>query len=633
MKKIITNIFIVSLFTISFCAGNLQATGTLYLNQDFENVLFPPSNWSITNSSGYNWIWTSYCSGYGQGGSCAVADFYDFASGNFDLFTYTFPATTSGDSLVFDHAYTTGSSEVDRLDIYTSDNGGSTWTLLISLAGGTGGPLRTAPPTYNLFVPLASQWATKRYLIPVGTNKIKFTGVTAFGNNLYLDNIRVGMPYSNDVGANSLNSPKWGITPGSMGPVGTVKNFGTSTQSFQVTLTINPGAYTNTQTINNLAPGATQQVTFGSFSFSTNGLYTMKAYSSLGSDQNRANDTIVSYVTVTPSPRKVLLEYCTGTWCQWCPCGDSVAHHLAVTYPNNSVILSYHGPANSGSDPWTTFSGNNILSLLGLNAYPSGNIDRRGHREWGSFFSDAELLLSQYHAGTVNIVITNQNYNTGTRQLDVTFTATALQTLSGQYKVNYVITEDNLIYFQQGNSYCTGSSNWVHNWVVRNMVNGATGENVNSGTWNQNQTYTMSFSTTLNASWQAGNCKLQIFVYRENSPLNAADVQQGLGTGSIGPVGISNENSGVPKTFELAQNYPNPFNPATNIHFSIPKDGNASLKIYNSLGQLVATYLDGFIKAGYYNAEVDGTNMSSGTYFYTLTGKNFMQTKKMILVK
>jgi len=83
----------------------------------------------------------------------------------------------------------------------------------------------------------------------------------------------------------------------------------------------------------------------------------------------------------------------------------------------------------------------------------------------------------------------------------------------------------------------------------------------------------------------------------------------------------------------LEQNYPNPFNPTTNIHFSIPKEGDVSLKVFNALGQIVGTYIDGNIKAGTYNAEIDGTNLSSGVYFYTLQAKDFVQTRKMILVK
>jgi len=597
---------------------------------DFENTSFPPAGWSVANTSNYNFIRTSYASGYGSGLSCAMADFYDYSSGNFDLISRTFPASTSGDSLIFDHAYTCGAAENDRLDIYYSTNNGSTWTLLVSYLGGSAGPLKTANPTYDLFVPTPSQWATKRNALPVGTNKVKFTGVTAYGNNLYLDNIRVGVPYSNDAGLSSIISPKWGITPQNAAPQVSVRNYGTTTQSFSVTMVVNPGGYTNTQSVTSLAAGQVLTVNFTGCNFASVGNYTMTCYTSLASDQNVSNDTITNTLVVTTAPRNVVLEFCTGTWCQWCPCGDDEAHHLAETYPN-SVILAYHG---SGSDPWKNFNGNGIIGLLGFAGYPSGLVDRRlgANNGWGSMFTDSENRLAQNPGATVNITVTGSNYNVGTRELTVNATATALTTLTGQYKVNYVIKEDNLVWPQTGNSYCQGNSTAVHYDVVRNMVNNANGENVNTGTWNQNQTYPLTFTTTLDAAWIPGNCNFDIFIYKDNGSLNVSEVQQGISS-SFTVTGINQQGTNIPDKYELSQNYPNPFNPVTNVHFSIPKGTHASFKVYNTVGQLMGVYLDGYVNAGQYNADIDASNFASGIYYYTLSTPDFTQTKKMILVK
>ncbi len=624
MKNLITASAVFLLFT-SF----IYSSGTVYMLADFENPAFPPAGWTVTNTSNYNFIRTTYASGYGQGFSSAFADFYDYSSGNFELTTKSFPNSTAGDSLIFDHAYTTGAAENDRLDIYYSVNNGSTWNLLVSYLGGPSGPLKTAPATYDMFVPNASQWATKRNALPVGTNKIKFTGVTAFGNNLYLDNIRVGVPYSVDAGLSSIISPKWGFTPQGLTPQVSVRNYGTTSQSFNVTMTINPGGYTNTQNVSNLAAGQVQTVNFTNFSFTSN-TYTIKCYTSLGSDQNLSNDTIVNTVYCTPSPRNVVLEFCTGTWCQWCPCGDDEARHLAVTYPN-SVILAYHG---AGNDPFRIFNGNGIIGMLGFSGYPSGLVDRRlgSNNGWGSMFTDAEYRLSQSPVSTVKIDGISSSYNVGTRVLSVNATATALQTLSGQYKVLYIVKENHLVYAQTGNGYCPGNSNAIHDDVVRNIVNGASGTNVNSGTWNQNQTYPLTFTTTFDAGWIPGNCKFDIFVYKDNGALNVSEVQQGVSS-SFTVTGINQQGTNIPEKYELSQNYPNPFNPVTNVHFSIPKNTNASLKIYNSLGQLIAVYFDGPVKAGMYNAEIDASNFASGVYFYTLSSPEFTQTKKMIVTK
>jgi len=97
-----------------------------------------------------------------------------------------------------------------------------------------------------------------------------------------------------------------------------------------------------------------------------------------------------------------------------------------------------------------------------------------------------------------------------------------------------------------------------------------------------------------------------------------------------------NENTAsisVPENFELYQNYPNPFNPVTNIKFSIPQNGNVSLKIFDRLGREVEILSEGFRNAGTYEINFDASNLSSGVYFYKLVSNDFVSTKKMLLVK
>jgi len=105
-----------------------------------------------------------------------------------------------------------------------------------------------------------------------------------------------------------------------------------------------------------------------------------------------------------------------------------------------------------------------------------------------------------------------------------------------------------------------------------------------------------------------------------------------LKTSVTGASGIQNQNT-IPVEYSLSQNYPNPFNPTTNFSFSVPKDGNVSLKFYDVLGNEVDSYVNGFLKAGVYSVEFDGSKLSSGIYFYTLTSSEFSLTKKMILTK
>jgi hypothetical protein len=92
-----------------------------------------------------------------------------------------------------------------------------------------------------------------------------------------------------------------------------------------------------------------------------------------------------------------------------------------------------------------------------------------------------------------------------------------------------------------------------------------------------------------------------------------------------------------PKNFGLSQNYPNPFNPETIIRFEIPKASDVNISIYNIVGQKVATLINEFMDAGYYqrafSSNLNGINLSSGTYFYVLKAGNVKMIKKMILMK
>jgi len=98
----------------------------------------------------------------------------------------------------------------------------------------------------------------------------------------------------------------------------------------------------------------------------------------------------------------------------------------------------------------------------------------------------------------------------------------------------------------------------------------------------------------------------------------------------VGKESISNE---VPEVFRLEQNYPNPFNPTTNIKYSVPENGFVKLSIYNLVGEEVNVLINKQIDAGFYEVTFNAANIPSGVYFYQLNAGNFVETKKMILMK
>ena len=92
-------------------------------------------------------------------------------------------------------------------------------------------------------------------------------------------------------------------------------------------------------------------------------------------------------------------------------------------------------------------------------------------------------------------------------------------------------------------------------------------------------------------------------------------------------------NSNIPNGFKLFQNYPNPFNPSTTIKFSLPKSSFVSLKVYNLLGEEVATLVNEQKQAGNYSITFDAKGLPSGTYLYTLLAGETRIMKKMVLIK
>lgn len=98
------------------------------------------------------------------------------------------------------------------------------------------------------------------------------------------------------------------------------------------------------------------------------------------------------------------------------------------------------------------------------------------------------------------------------------------------------------------------------------------------------------------------------------------------------PTGVE-DNVEIPGDFTLEQNYPNPFNPSTRISWQSPVGSRQTLKVYDVLGNEVATLVDEYRDAGVYEVEFDAGGLSSGVYFYKLTSGSFAETKKMIVIK
>lgn len=131
-------------------------------------------------------------------------------------------------------------------------------------------------------------------------------------------------------------------------------------------------------------------------------------------------------------------------------------------------------------------------------------------------------------------------------------------------------------------------------------------------------------------------------------------IQASLGQSFIGVSGASGKNTGAgywylisesqvstdietldtqPNSFSLNNNYPNPFNPETSFSFTLPKQGRATLIVYDMLGNEMERIVDQDLPAGEFRTSWNAEGMSSGTYFYRLESQGLVLTKKMTLLK
>ena len=173
---------------------------------------------------------------------------------------------------------------------------------------------------------------------------------------------------------------------------------------------------------------------------------------------------------------------------------------------------------------------------------------------------------------------------------------------------------------------------------------------------NQNMVYILFFFEDVNNGWGAGGLSNGIFRTNDGgitwgqrvsnineyarfySPKNNSNIYLfGLNDTIYtykAIVDINNSETNLPPTeFVLYQNYPNPFNPSTAIKYTIPKQSNVSLKVFDILGDELSTLIDGEQSEGNYDIMFDASEFPSGIYFYRLNAGEFAETKKMLIIK
>jgi len=146
-------------------------------------------------------------------------------------------------------------------------------------------------------------------------------------------------------------------------------------------------------------------------------------------------------------------------------------------------------------------------------------------------------------------------------------------------------------------------------------------------------------STDEGAAWVSFNSGLPaVEVYdmkykQANGIILVATHGRGCWTFNLASILGVDPYSVIPDNFILSQNYPNPFNPSTKINFAVPKSSHVSITIYDALGRRIDEIVNAHFNPGTFEVTWDGMKYSSGVYFYKLISDNFVETKKMLMIK
>ncbi|MBX7042918.1 MAG: choice-of-anchor D domain-containing protein [Ignavibacteria bacterium] len=190
--------------------------------------------------------------------------------------------------------------------------------------------------------------------------------------------------------------------------------------------------------------------------------------------------------------------------------------------------------------------------------------------------------------------------------------------------------------------------NYIHGVDELTDVDGDGVKDIVAGTQNSNL-YVVSGDSgrtlfTYNFGSATTNTVEQVSRLKSIDGNNSAEFLGGSRTGKLicfsggqnSVVGIVNSNTTLPDKFSLSQNYPNPFNPVTKIRFDLPSGfagKNVKLSIYNTLGALVKVVVNSSLPAGSYEVDFNAVNLASGAYFYKLEAGDFVDTKRMVVIK
>jgi len=209
--------------------------------------------------------------------------------------------------------------------------------------------------------------------------------------------------------------------------------------------------------------------------------------------------------------------------------------------------------------------------------------------------------------------------------------------LAGAYWYNVIVTEDNIKHTHRTKDTCSTPdvqglpfrNEYFNYWVTRKMVFWSQGDSLIGPSWPSHVPVTRSCSFSLDTAWIPQNCYLVVNVYRKADSIYKSPVQQAIRQSVTGGVGIGEGN---PTEDGIIRVFPNPAQDLTNLHFSLIREEFCSLSIYDMKGKEIEKILQGYVKPGLYNVEINTQAIPCGTYLVVLTTNTGKTWKKIVIL-
>lgn len=625
-------LFVMVLFFVTSSFAGTSETRAALLNESFEGS-FPPSGWTLFADFQLEaWAQSSDKSRTGSYSAMAETGYlYDK-----DMWMVT-PAINLASApsakLTFyeDESGWAGSGGTNYIAVSTTEpNTASAFTTILEMTpsnhtiNGFGGALVSVD--LSAYVGESTVYVAFHYHNPASPNY-----------QWFVDDVKITVPSDHDVMAYSIDMDAHYAPNSVVQPQATVSNEGLNSETFDVEF----GYYDwddneveiDTKTVTALAAGSQTQVTFDDYTFEKVG-YTFYVKTLLAGDEDSSNDLITKDINSYENQKDVVLpEEFTDTECTYCPGAAEALDSLYRTYPNNIAIVAYHG-GFSGNDPFDNSYSTDRRNFYGVTSWPrcyfGGDRVQIGGASAGSDWSGV-------YAGYEEMYFAEREEYTPL-SMHISWTEDG-----DEITANSVTTYDGVTLIKNNHlRWALCESHIAYNWetsmdslhfVEREMFPDAAGTKM----WNGSAAPAVgsTFENQINFTFPSGvvkeNCELIAFVQDDDTKevVVAAKVNLGDGPSAIG----DHSNKNMPAEFSLEQNYPNPFNPTTTISYSLPVKSDVEISLFNLTGKRIKTLVRGQKNAGWHAYQLDGSDLASGIYFYTIKAGKFSATKKMIFVK